>query len=343
MTTTKQVSNTRVLISKIPEGTAPNKSHFRTVNTIEEVPQLEDGAIYVKNSILSLDPYIRYDFPEGTEETAVVGFGIAKVIKSKNPAFPMGSTFFGPVRWETYSVLDQAQLGESVNLDNGLDKDVPLSVYNGVLGLSGFTVWDSLNRIGDLKAGETIYISSAAGTLGQLAGQLARRKGLRVIGSAGSDEKVAFLKNELGFDAAFNYKTQDRRIALADAAGPQGVDVYYDLIFDDTIDIVLDLLNPHGRILSIGVLALHQGQELAAPKNLVNILLKQLRYEGYMVYEYFDQWEAFWKEVKPLVKSGEIKYAETVVKSGLDIVPETYVRLLQGEFKGKVSVQIGDI
>ncbi|KAK3845809.1 MAG: hypothetical protein J3R72DRAFT_396746 [Linnemannia gamsii] len=341
--TNYQFTNTRVLISEIPEGVAPNKSHFRTVTVTEDKPVLEDGAIFVKNAVFSLDPFILHDFSKGNKESSVAGFGIGKIIDSKNPSFPIGSTFFGPIRWESYSVLNKEQgLSESVNLDAGLDKELPLSVYNGVLGLSGFTVWDSLRRVGNLKKGETIYISSAAGTLGQLAGQLAKRQGLRVIGSAGSDEKVAFLKNELGFDAAFNYKTQDKREALTTAA-PNGIDIYYDLVFDNTVEIVLDLLNTHGRIISVGALAMHQNQGLAAPRNLINILMRQIRYEGYVVYEYYDQWEAFWKEVTPLVKKGEIKFDETVIEGGLDIVAETYDRFLQGGYKGKVSVKIADL
>ncbi|KAG0291697.1 hypothetical protein BGZ96_004906 [Linnemannia gamsii] len=325
------------------KGVAPNKNHFRTVTTTKDKPELEEGSVLVKNAVFSLDPYILHDFSKGNKESSVTGFGIGKIVDSKNPTFPVGSTFFGPVRWESYSVLTQDQgLSESVNLDAGLDKDDSLSVYNGVLGLSGFTVWDSLKRRGDLKKGETIYISSAAGTLGQLAGQLAKRQGLRVIGSAGSDDKVAYLKNVLGFDAAFNYKTQDRRQALTELA-PQGLDIYYDMGFDDTVEIALALLNPHSRIISVGVLAMHQGQELVAPKNMIHILMKQLRYEGYVVYEYYDQWEDFWKEMTLLVKNGEIKFAETVVEGGIDVVAETYDRFMQGGYKGKVSVKFADL
>jgi NADPH-dependent curcumin reductase CurA len=173
---------------------------------------------------------------------------------------------------------------------------------------------------------------------------LAKRKGLRVIGSAGSDEKVAFLKDTLGFDAAFNYKTQDRREALTAAVGGTqggGLDIYYDLVFDDTLDIVLDILNPHGRIISVGIVAAHQGQSVAAPKNLVNILMKQLRFEGYTVYENFDQWGAFCEDMTPLVKSGEIKYAETVVDGGVEKVVDTYLNVMKGVYKGKVSVLTG--
>ncbi|KAF9192846.1 hypothetical protein BGZ51_004609 [Haplosporangium sp. Z 767] len=341
MTTAKQVSNTRVLVSKIPEGVAPDRSHFRTVTVIEDAQELKDGAIYIQNLIFSLDPLIQHEFPEGAEETSVIGFAISKVLDSKHPKFPKGSTIFCPANWETYTLLETEQkLGEVINLDAALDPEVPLSAYNGVLGLTGLTVWDSLKKVGDLKEGETIYIPSAAGTLGQLTGQLAKRKGLRVIGSAGSDEKVAFLINELGFDAAFNYKTQDKNQALREALGGAGLDVYYDLLLDDTLDTVLELLNPHGRILSIGCLALHQGKDTVTLKNLVSIMWKQIRFEGYLVYDRFEQFEAFWEEMTPLVKKGEIKYAETVLLGGVDTIADTYVRFLNGEFKGKVNVQI---
>ncbi|KAF9081548.1 hypothetical protein BGX23_000747 [Mortierella sp. AD031] len=341
--TKSQITNSRVLIAQIPEGVAPNKSHFRTVTTTEDKPELVEGSIFVQNVLFSLDPYIRHEFAAGAKETEVLGFAFGKVLDSKNPAYPVGSRhFFGNVPWSNYSVLKSGQdLAESVNID-GIDKDLPLSTYSGVLGASGLTVWDSLRKVADLKKGETIYISSAAGTLGQLAGQLAKRKGLRVIGSAGTDAKVAYLKNELCFDAAFNYKTQDRREALTAAVGPQGLDVYYDLVFDDTVDIALDLLNPHGRVVTVGLLTGHQGQAVASPKNLIHILLKQIRWEGYTVFENYDQWEPFWKELTPLVKSGEIKYTETVVEGGIELIPETYIRFLEGAYQGKVSFKLGD-
>ncbi|KAF9131091.1 hypothetical protein BGW39_002250 [Mortierella sp. 14UC] len=153
-------------------------------------------------------------------------------------------------------------------------------------------------------------------------GQLAKRQGLCVIGSAGTDEKVAYLKNTLGFDAAFNYKTQDKREALTAAVGPQGLDVYYDLVFDNTVEVALDLLNTHSRIISVGTLGLHQNQDLAAAKNLIHILMKQIRHERYMSHEYYDHWEA-WKDVTLLVKKG---------KDELDIFPETYELFLQGGY-----------
>ncbi|KAK3845811.1 MAG: putative NADP-dependent oxidoreductase [Linnemannia gamsii] len=340
--TNSQITNSRVYIAQIPEGIAPNKSHFRTVTSTDDKPELQEGSVFVKNALFSLDPYIRHEFPEGAKETEVIGFGFAKVLDSKNPAFKVGSSyFFGALPWSNYSVLRAQDLGETFNIDS-IDKDIPLSAYSGVLGASGLTVWDSLRRVADLKKGETIYISSAAGTLGQLAGQLAKRKGLRVIGSAGTDEKVAYLKNTLGFDAAFNYKTQDKREALTAAVGPQGLDVYYDLVFDNTVEVALDLFNPHGRIVTVGLLAGHKGQELALPQNIVHLLLKQIRWEGYTVFEHFDEFETFWKEVTPLVKKGEIKYTETVVDGSVENIAEIYLRFLEGAYQGKVSVKLGD-
>ncbi|KAI1318457.1 hypothetical protein EDD11_006541 [Mortierella claussenii] len=345
------ITNTRVLISKIPEGVAPNKSHFRTVTQTIDIPTLKENEIFVKNLIFSLDPYIRHDFPEGAEETAVIGMGISKVLASQNAKYPVGSVAIVSTPWEQYSHIHEIQyLNDVIRLDDGaLHPDIPLAVYNGVLGVPGFTVWDSLNRIGNLKAGETIYVSSAAGTLGQLAGQLAKRKGLRVIGSAGTDGKVAFLKNQLGFDAAFNYKSQNKRDALTAAvaetvtAGGKGLDIYYDLVGDDTTEIVLDLLNKNGRILAVGILSYHQNELPFAPKNLANILFKELRYEGYAVFEKYERFGDFLKEVLPLVAKGEIKYKQTDLKQGVETIAETYLKFLNGAFVGKVTVQIADL
>ncbi|KAF9192845.1 hypothetical protein BGZ51_004608 [Haplosporangium sp. Z 767] len=340
----KSYTNTRVYTSKVSEYVAPSPSQFRVATETLEAPILKENEVFVKNLIFSLDPYLRFDFKEGSNESPVFGVGIARVLDSKNPNVPVGALIIATAEWAEYSHISRPDfLSDIAVLDRIVDPSVPLTAYNGVLGVSGLTVWDSLNKIGDLKKGETIYVSSAAGTLGQLAGQLAKRKGLRVIGSAGSDEKVAFLKNELGFDGAFNYKTQDRREALTELIGEAGLDIYYDLVGDDTTEIVLDLLNPHGRVLAVGILAHHQNQEPYALRNVVNILVKQLRYEGYTLFERYGYFPQFWQEVTPLVAKGEIKYTDTVLKQGVETLGETYVKVLSGAFRGKVNVQIADL
>ncbi|KAF9427250.1 hypothetical protein BGZ94_005232 [Podila epigama] len=345
-TNNTKIENTFVLISKIPTGVAPNKSHFETITQVESYPVLKKNEVFVKNILFSMEPYIRLDdFTETVHQSHISGYSIAKVVASENEEFPVGSTIFSPSDWAVYSHIHQPKyLADIVRIDDALDPRLPISVYCGVLGVPGFTVWDSFEQIGDLKGGETIYISSAAGTLGQLAGQLAKRRGLRVIGSAGSDAKVEFLTKELGFDAAFNYKTQDKRQALTEAVGERGLDVYYDLVGDDTIDIALDLLNPKGRILAIGILALQQKNEPPyAPKNMINILMKQLRYEGYAVYGNRDRLERFFEEISPLVLDGSIKYKDTLLKAGVETLPSTYLDVLAGKYTGKVSVQIAEL
>ncbi|KAF9966542.1 hypothetical protein BGZ70_002001 [Mortierella alpina] len=339
----QQFTNNRVVITEGAEHVPLNKEQFKTVTEVLTLPELQKDEIFVQNLIFSLDPYLRYDYQEGSKESSVFGFGISRVIASNNAKVPTGALVISPSNWADYSVIPKKSLSEVAVLDDVIDPKVPLSAYNGVLGVPGFTVWDSLNKIGDLKKGETIYISSAAGTLGQLAGQLAKRKGLRVIGSAGTDEKVAFLKNELGFDAAFNYKTQDKREALTEAVGEAGLDIYYDLVGDDTTEVALDLLNPQGRVVAVGILAYHQNEAPKPITNVYNVLFKRLRYEGYTLFDRFEHFAQFWREMTPLVASGDIKYTQTVVKAGADKIAETYLNVLNGTYKGKVNVQLAEI
>ncbi|KAF9166984.1 hypothetical protein DFQ26_006248 [Actinomortierella ambigua] len=336
----------RILANNSILGANPEPSHFRVVTVTEPIPELKPNELFVKNLSFSLDPYIRYEFAKGQTESPVIGFGLSRVLESANPSFPKDSLILAPVDWAEYSHISSSELLiEVVLVDRTLpyaDK-VSLSAYHGVLGVPGLTAWHSLRKIGDLKAGETIYVSSAAGTLGQLVGQLAKRKGLRVIGSAGSQAKIDYLTKELGYDYVFNYKTADKRQALTEAVGDKGLDIYYDLVGDETTEVVLDLLNPRGRILAVGILAEHQGQKTEPPKNLINILFKQLRYEGYVIFGNAQEVPAFWEELLPLVANGDIKYTEHIVKlgqGGLEAVPQTYINLLKGVYQGKVSVDV---
>ncbi|KAG0252381.1 hypothetical protein DFQ27_008100 [Actinomortierella ambigua] len=335
-----QYTNKRVLISQIPEGVSPSTSHFRTVSLVQDKPELKDGEVFIKNLTFSLDPYIRYDFPKGVSESPVVGHAIAEVLESKNARFPVGSHVFSSAAWEQYTHVHEPEFINDLMLLPEAPAKVPIAAFNGILGIPGYTAWDALRANGDLKAGETIYVSSAAGTLGQLVGQLAKRKGLRVIGSAGSQAKLDFLKNELGYDEVFNYKTEDKRAALTRLVGEKGLDIFFDVVFDDTVEVALDLLNPHGRILFVGLLSGHQNQAPPAPKNLINILFKQLKYVGYLVFERYENLDQFWEEVTPLVASGAIQYRDNTLEGGVESLAGYYVKMLNGEYTGKVSVNL---
>ncbi|KAG0340190.1 hypothetical protein BG004_006524 [Podila humilis] len=218
-----------------------------------------------------------------------------------------------------------------------------------VVGYAIARVLDSRNTT--YPVGALVFSSSEWGefthvhepqTVGQMAGQLAKRKGLRVIGSAGSDAKVEFLTKELGFDAAFNYKTQDKREALTKAVTELGggLDIYYDLVGDDTVEIALDLLNPYGRVLGVGLLAWHANSPAHPLPNGIQILQKQLRWEGYTVFDRHDLFPEFLEKVGPLVAKGEIKYTDTLLNASVETLGETYVEMLGGKYTGKVSVQI---
>ncbi|KAF9427252.1 hypothetical protein BGZ94_005234 [Podila epigama] len=345
MTVAKQYTNTRVLVSKAIEGTSLNKSHFRTETVTIDAPELKEGELFTQALYISLDPFLRFDFSAG-DESPVIGYALSKVVDSKNEQFPVGAIIFSPAEWALYSHISNPEHLFDVNrFDEPIKSSgLPASTFTGILGVPGFTVWDSLRKVGDLKAGETIYISSAAGTLGQIAGQLAKRKGLRVIGSAGSQEKIDYLINEVGFDAAFNYKTENKKEALLAAAGPKGIDIYYDLVGDDTADLALDVLNPRGRILAIGLLTLNKNPTPVPLHNTLNILMKQLRYEGYLVFERYELFPQFWEEIVPLVKDKTLKYKETVIKEGgIEKLAETYLDLLGGKYSGKVSVQLSSL
>ncbi|KAG0261960.1 hypothetical protein BG011_000509 [Mortierella polycephala] len=266
MTAGKQITNTRILISKIPKGVAASESHFRSETVSEDAPISTMSSLGARTTPWSLASR----FPES----------LTRAMKS----FLWGSLVFVPSTWETY--------GEVVHLL------LVLAIIHAFL----------IDR-----------------TLDQLAGQLAKckgRKGLHVIDSTGSDEKVAFLKNEPGLDCAINYRTQDKRAALTELVGGAGLDIYYDLVGDEITGIVLDLLNPHGRVLAVGALTSRQNAEPYAPKNLINILFKQLRSH------------------EPVLggddAKSELKYTDTVLKQDIESLDETYVKLLGGAFKGKM-------
>ncbi|KAF9968479.1 hypothetical protein BGZ73_009249 [Actinomortierella ambigua] len=366
-----QFSNKQVLIRPMADGVQPNESHFRTVTITQDKPTLGPNQLFVKNLCFAMEPLMFYDFSSGANESKVRGFGIAQVLESTNINVPPGSIVHITMPWEEYSVID-AQPGNplgDVIVHSPSDRhlrwpNTPLSVYNGVLGIAGFTAWDALGVHGKLKAGEVIYVNSAAGTLGSLAGQLAKRKGLRVIGSAGSQAKLDYLKNELGFDEVFNYKNpggvrqgleqalvslsakqiakQEGSTAVTTRASSVGLDVYFDLVNDvASLEAVMDLMNTHGRILSVGFIADQLNiKPDRGPKNFLQILIKQLEWCGYIVMERYMHYRDFVDEVEPLVGSGEIKFVEHVVDARVDDIPSYFIKAQQGAYQGRVNVNI---
>lgn len=353
-----QAENKRVIFSALPSGIPVPGEHLKveksTINISGE--NLGDGDLLLKNLYFSLDPYLRGRMREATVKSYVPAFklgdpmsnfAIATVLKSNNPEFPEGEIVRGSLPSEEYTHLRMEKI-KSSNLEIIKDArknqaQVPLTYYLGVLGMPGQTAWAGLNKIGKPKKGETLFVSAASGAVGQVVGQLAKSYGLKVIGIAGNDDKVDYLKNKLGFDAAFNYKTTDLNEALTRTC-PQGININFENVGGKILDTVLPHMADFGRIPLCGYIAEYNNEENYGVKNLINVLTKRLDLQGFIVFEIMDKDDhrAFFKEVLALVQNGAVKYKDDLV-CGIENLPEGFLKLFKGENNGKLVIEISKL
>ena len=257
---------------------------------------------------------------------------MGEVVESRASEFREGDAVTSSRGWREHFIATPKQL-HSVN--RGIQ---PLSVYLGALGMTGMTAWAGLDLV-DVKAGDVIFISGAAGAVGSVAGQLAKLRECRVIGSAGSAEKVRFLREECGFDAAFNYKTGPVLEQLNREA-PDGIDVYFDNVGGETLEAALTALRVHGRIIACGgISGYNAAVPTPGPSNLFNITTKRLTMRGLIVSDWLDRQADFEQEAGSYFKAGKLKNRETVVK-GIEHAVEAFLGLFQGRNIGKMVVQL---
>lgn len=327
-----------VLLVRRPTG-YPSLDDMALVET--DVREPRDGEVVVRNAIMSVDPYMRGRMNEGKSYVPQFELGqpmeagtVGTVISSRDPGMPEGTNVTHMLGWRDYAVLPAAHA-------RAIDAAAaPPSAYLGILGLTGLTAWVGLFDVADLKAGESLFVSAASGAVGSVAGQLAKMHGAkRVVGSAGSDEKAAYLCEELGFDAAFNYKNGDVRALLRDAA-PGGIDVYFDNVGGAQLEAALASLNPFGRIAACGMISQYN-EQTPGPRNLPLIVGKRIRMQGFIVRDHEGRRGAFLADVAPALRDGRLKSPETVV-NGLENAPQTLIDMLHGGGKhlGKVLVRI---
>jgi hypothetical protein len=215
----------------------------------------------------------------------------------------------------------------------------PVSTALGVLGMPGFTAWHGMFRLGRPQEGETVLVSGAAGAVGSAAGQMAAIAGCRVIGSAGSVEKLAWLR-ELGFDDVFNYREQSPREALAELA-PDGIDIYFDNVGGDHLEAAIGSLRTHGRVVACGSISRYNDAEPSpGPRNMFLVVTKRLRIEGFIIRDHYDRFGEFVAEASEWVRDGRLRYRETVV-DGIENAPKAFLGLLRGENIGKMLVKVG--
>jgi NADPH-dependent curcumin reductase CurA len=306
-----------------------------------EIPEPGDGQILVRNVRLSVDPYMRGRMndvksylPPYELDQPMLGGAVGEVVASRSDAFAVGDHALHGLGWREYALVD-AKAAVKVSQDVA-----PLSAYLGVLGMPGLTAYAGLLEVASFKEGDAVFVSGAAGAVGSQVGQIAKLKGAsRVIGSAGSDEKVRLLVEEYGFDAAFNYKNGPVAEQLRQAA-PDGIDVYFDNVGGEHLEAAIDSLKVHGRVTVCGMIAQYNATEpTPAPRNLTSVIGKRLRIQGMLVADHRHLQQQFIEEVGGWVRSGELKYRETVVK-GIDNAADAFLGLMRGENTGKMIVDL---
>jgi NADPH-dependent curcumin reductase CurA len=315
-----------------PEGMLQTKQ-FQIVT--RELPEPKDGELLVENIYVSVDPAMRPRFASPkTLNTGLVGGALGRVKVSRSADFREGDLV-----QHDLGLRDQS-LGEA-KVFTKLDADgLPLSAYMSVLGLTGLTAYGGLLVTGELKEGETVFVSAAAGAVGSIAAQIAKIKHCFVIGSAGSADKCAWLSGELGLDAAINYKTENLRHALR-AAAPGGIDVYFENVGGEHLNAALLCMKPKGRIPVCGMISGYNARGAATEPvtALSNMIYNRLMMRGFVVYEFAELRAQFLKDMKQWLREGRMKYRETIL-DGLEQVPNALLGLFSGANTGKMLIRI---
>ena len=327
-----------VHLVKRPIG-LPAPSDFQMVE--REVPDLRPGEVLVRNCALSVDPAMRPRMNDVPSYIApyelgkpMGGSAVGRVLLSSNPTISAGTWVTHREGWREHSVVSE---GGAQVVHRG---DFPSSYHLGVLGLPGLTAYAGIHRIAQLKGGDVVYVSGAAGAVGGLAGQFARLRGASlVIGSAGSAEKTHYLTEILGFDAAFNYREGELQDSLRRLL-PDGFDVYFDNVGGDHLAAALEVIRDCGRIVLCGMISGYNDlRPQAFNGNLFRAISKRLRLEGYIVSDHLDLWTEFETDVANWLTQGQIQYAETVTY-GLSDMPTAFIGMLDGVNTGKSIVRL---
>ena len=326
--------NHRITLAQRPVG-AIDAACFATDDV--PIPTAGPGEAVLEVGWLSIDPTIRGWMAGDTYLPAIVigepirSGGLGTVVDSNNEALPVGATVFGLTGWQQFAIVDA---GSQV-VPDGIEPEAALSVF----GLTGLTAYFGLLDVGRPVEGETVLVSGAAGATGSVAGQIAKIKGCRVVGIAGSDEKCSWLLDELGFDAAINYRTDDVEAAVRSAC-PGGVDVFFDNVGGDILEAGLANLALRGRIVMCGAIAQYNDETpRPGPRYLTNLIVNRGRMEGFIILDYLDRVTEAITELAGWVMAGQLKYAVDVV-DGLDNAPAALDRLFTGANQGKVMVRL---
>jgi NADPH-dependent curcumin reductase CurA len=325
------MENQRIVLASRPEGWV-TPENFRVEKA--PVPQPQDGEILVKNLWLSLDPYMRgrmseqKSYVKGVDIGEVmVGQTAGEVVESKNPAFKKGDHVLTQLGWQLYGVTREANKVDAAR--------APLSYYLGVLGMPGLTAYFGLKEIGQPKPGETVVVSAASGAVGSVVGQLAKLWGCRAVGIAGGREKCDYVTGELGFDACLDYKAGNLRDELRGTK----IDVYFDNVGGEILDLALARMNLFGRVVVCGTISDYNATDPYRVKNWRAILVNRLKVQGMIVFDWKDRYGEALKALGGYLAAGKLKTRESVVE-GLANAPQGFISLLKGGNFGKQLVKL---
>ncbi|HJF33839.1 MAG TPA: NADP-dependent oxidoreductase [Sporosarcina psychrophila] len=334
-----QVKQQEIHLANRPKG-MPSKEDFNFVQSL--VPTPKKNEILVRTLYLSVDPYMRGRMQDTKSYIApfelnkvIVGGVVAEVIESQSDAFKQGDVVVGNLNWAEYTIASEQEIRK---IDPKL---APISTHLGILGMPGLTAYFGLLDIGKPQAGETVVVSGAAGAVGSAVGQIAKIKGAKVVGIAGSDEKIDYLLNELGFDAAVNYKKESFREDLKNAV-PNGVDVYFDNVGGDVSDAVFTLLNRNARIPLCGAISSYNAEGKDSGPRIQSAMIKtSAMMKGFTLGDYAADFSVGAVDLGKWLQQGKLKYEETIVE-GFENIPEAFIGLFKGTNLGKQLVRVAN-
>ena len=327
----------KIRLKSRPVG-LPAKENFELAEVT--LPDPGQGEVLIRNMWMSVDPYMRgrmYDRPSYVPPFQVgeplAGGAIGRVEKSNDPSLKAGDLVESMNGWRE-AFVSPASAVQKLPQEN-----VPAQAYLGVLGMPGLTAYSGLARIGEPKAGETVFVSGAGGAVGSTVSQIAKIRGCKVVASAGSDAKLTWLKGR-GVDATVNYKTCGDLLAAVRAAAPNGIDIYFDNVGGDHLEVAFEVARPFARFIECGMISQYNDtQPRPGPRNIIYIVGKSIKMQGFIVSNYWDMRDQFRTEMTQWIKDGSVKWEETV-ENGVENAPKAFVNLFSGANTGKMLVKL---
>lgn len=333
MNTTKTIN-----LNNRPTG-IPKLTDFEFSTT--EIPELQNGEVLLSTKYVSVDPYLRgrmsnapsYIKPFEVGKPIESGI-IAEVLESKDSNLSKGDYVSGTLLWK------ETQIAKADGLMKVDPNKAPLSAYLGILGMTGLTAYIGLTEIGKPKKGETLLVSGAAGAVGSIVGQIGKVLGLRVVGIAGTDEKVNMLKSEFGFDEGINYKTTENMNESIAKLCPDGVDIYFDNVGGEISEAVLFNINKFSRTINCGAISVYNNTELPKSISVQSFLIKKSSLmQGFVIFDYVDKHPAGVKQLIAWLNEDKLTYTETI-REGFENIPQAFLDLFEGKNKGKMLVKL---